>query len=126
MTPSNTPAATMTTLPIRQPEQPPDPLAAVLTELRAIRQLLTAGAGDRSQDPGPHQARPELLTLKDLAELLRVAISSLHRQRAAGKIIPATCHVARSPRWDRQTVEDWIAAGMPLPKEWQARQRAGR
>jgi excisionase family DNA binding protein len=61
----------------------------------------------------------ELLTSQDLADKLRVSVSTIKAWRKQGKI-PAPLSLSRkSLRWSQADIDAWIAAGMPCLLEWE-------
>ncbi len=66
-------------------------------------------------------AEAVLVTWRVVAGMLAVSRATFDRMRAAGRILQpirlsSTCH-----RWRLQEVRDWVAAGCPPAKEWEAR-----
>lgn len=53
------------------------------------------------------KARP-LMTIKELAELLGVSVSTIIRWSDAGEI-PAPMTIGGSVRWKRATIEAWLS-----------------
>lgn len=49
----------------------------------------------------------ELLTVKELAKLLKISIRSIWRYRSMGAI-PKPIKVGKSVRWDRKDIEQWL------------------
>jgi predicted DNA-binding transcriptional regulator AlpA len=50
-----------------------------------------------------------LLSVRDLAELLRTSRRSIERMRSGGRLPPPDMHLTvRQPRWRAQTIRDWI------------------
>lgn len=50
----------------------------------------------------------QLLTIKDLAELLRVSVRKLYREKAAGKLPKEVRIGKKGVRWDPDDVRDWL------------------
>ncbi len=48
-----------------------------------------------------------LLTVRDLAKLLKVSVRNVWRMRASGRI-PPPLKIGGSVRFDRQDIEDWL------------------
>lgn len=74
-------------------------------------------------DPSPPRDDPLLIDRPFFAGLLSVSVPTLDRMRAAGKL---PRHVALSRgciRWRLDEVRDWVRAGCPPRKEWEARNR---
>lgn len=61
---------------------------------------------------GAATAAPRLLNASEVSALLGVSSRSVYRLSDAGKM-PRPLKVGGSVRWDRQTVERWIADGCP-------------
>ena len=56
---------------------------------------------------------PEILTIAEAAQYLRISLSSLYKLSQDGKI-PAQ-KVGKHWRFHKQTLTDWIAAGNLIP-----------
>lgn len=63
-----------------------------------------------SKPPVPEPAR--LLDVSAVASLLGVSARHVYRL-ADGARMPRPIRLGGSVRWDRRTIEDWIAAGCP-------------
>jgi predicted DNA-binding transcriptional regulator AlpA len=64
-----------------------------------------------------------LIDARRLAELLDVSKATFDRMKAAGKL-PRHIELSRGcHRWRLSEVRDWIDAGCPPIKEWEARRR---
>lgn len=61
----------------------------------------------------------ELLTIRELAALLKVGVSTCWRLRAAGKL-PLPLRVGGAIRWRASEVAEWIACDCPPLATWQA------
>ena len=61
--------------------------------------------------------RALVLTVSDLAELLRTSERTLHRLNSGGRI-PQPFRLGGQLRWNRQEVEAWVEAGMPDRRAW--------
>jgi predicted DNA-binding transcriptional regulator AlpA len=61
----------------------------------------------------------QLLTAKDAAKLCRLSKRSWFRLSSAGKI-PASIRIGGSVRWSESEIADWLAAGAPSRKTWEA------
>lgn len=69
-------------------------------------------------------AGPLLIDGRRFAELLGVSMATFHRMKAAGKL-PRQIELSRGcHRWRLAEVRDWIDAGCPSVKEWEARRHA--
>jgi predicted DNA-binding transcriptional regulator AlpA len=62
---------------------------------------------------------PLLLRARDAARLCGVSPATWHRLVSAGKT-PAPVRLAGAVRWRRDELSDWIAAGCPGRREWEA------
>jgi predicted DNA-binding transcriptional regulator AlpA len=81
-------------------------------------------AEDRSDRPAPPAPGPQkLLSIKDLAQLLRRSVASLYRDDAAGRL-PAAVWIGGSKRWRSAEIDAWIQAGLPPRREWEDRRAA--
>ena len=59
---------------------------------------------------GPTAPARPVLTLKDVADLLRCSVKSVER---LGDAVPSKFRVGRLVRFDAVRVEDWIRRGCP-------------
>ncbi|MBX9789828.1 MAG: helix-turn-helix domain-containing protein [Pirellulales bacterium] len=59
-----------------------------------------------------------LLTAAELARELRTSTRSIWRMESAGKL-PAPIRWGRAPRWPRETILRWLAAGCPDRREFE-------
>lgn len=77
--------------------------------------------------PANPAAPPVSLTLsvEGLAAELHATVKTIGRWDAVGKI-PRPLRVGRRLLWPRAEIVDWIAAGCPNRREWDARQSVGR
>lgn len=55
--------------------------------------------------------REPLLSVRDVCRILACCRRSVEKHRAAGRFPKPDCHVGRSPRWERTTLDAWIAEG---------------
>jgi len=62
-----------------------------------------------------------LISTSDLARELQVSAKTITRMDQSGKL-PRPVRIGRSKRWVIQTIVDWIEAGTPNRREWEARQ----
>jgi len=77
--------------------------------------------GPQRVEPTPHAEGTQapaangsfLMTAEDLADALRVSQRGLRKMRAAGDVPLPNNHFGRSPRWRRDLIQRWIAAGCP-------------
>ena len=58
---------------------------------------------------------PQLLTINDVAEILKISQRSIWRLVASGKLV-APLRVGGSIRWKREDIREWIDSGCE-PKE---------
>lgn len=65
-------------------------------------------------DPQPFN---ELIGPSEAAKLLGVSRTAFHGLRASERFAPARIELC-GPKWRRQEVLDWIAAGCPHSKVW--------
>jgi predicted DNA-binding transcriptional regulator AlpA len=63
---------------------------------------------------------PVLIADCELAAMLAVSRSHVHRLRAAGRL-PAPIKLGRVTRWVRGEITEWLAAGAPSRELWEAR-----
>lgn len=63
-----------------------------------------------------------LLDDRNLAMLLAVSRSHIHRMRAAGRL-PEPLKLGRAARWLRTEIEAWLGAGAPTLELWRARKQ---
>ena len=73
-------------------------------------------------------AECRLLKLDDLCQHMNVSIAQLQKLRRAGKVLPSTTTLGRSPRWLDLEFFDWLRAGCPAAIfwKWEGRKRDGR
>ncbi len=65
-----------------------------------------------------------LIDANRFAELLAVSLATFYRMKASGRL-PRHIELSRGCHcWNDAEVRDWIAAGCPAIKEWEARRRA--
>jgi predicted DNA-binding transcriptional regulator AlpA len=64
---------------------------------------------------------PELIDADQLASLLNVHAATLYRMQARSRL-PAPLRLSRGcVRWRIQEIRDWLSAGAPDRKTWEAR-----
>lgn len=63
----------------------------------------------------PEKEKSELLTVRDVAELLSISTRGVHRQRDAGRI-PQPIRLGGSIRWQRAKLMEWLDAGCPATR----------
>ena len=61
----------------------------------------------------------QLLTAKDLGKMLSLSKRQVFRLNSCGKI-PAPIRIGGSVRWSEQEISDWLAAGAPGRRTWEA------
>lgn len=84
------------------------------------RRPAEAPSADRACTNGP-APEPLLLTVGDLAELLRVSEATIWRLRAKGRLPrPLDALGKQLVRWEAEDVRAWVRAGMPALKHWEA------
>jgi predicted DNA-binding transcriptional regulator AlpA len=81
----------------------------------------------REQSPAVRPAppapiiEPELIDADQLAALLNIHPATLYRMKSRGRV-PAPLRLSRGcVRWSLREIRDWIAAGCPDRKTWEAR-----
>lgn len=65
----------------------------------------------------------QLLTAKKLGALLSLSKRQVFRLNSCGKI-PAPIRIGGSVRWAESTIAQWLKAGAPDRKTWQAMKEA--
>ena len=65
------------------------------------------------------QCVEKLLNAKTLGLMLALSKRQVFRLNSSGKI-PAPIRIGGAVRWDSQTISDWLAAGAPDRKTWEA------
>ena len=63
------------------------------------------------REAGPGQ-RPAMLTVDDVAELLKCSSRSIYRLTDSGRV-PRPVKLGSLVRWPRESIENWIARGCP-------------
>ncbi len=73
--------------------------------------------------PGPVAAAaiPAMLTVQEMAVLLRCSGRTVHRLADAGRL-PRPCRVGGLVRWSGADIQAWIAAGCPTSRTTHGRQ----
>jgi len=67
----------------------------------------------------------QLLTAKQLGGLLSLSKRQIFRLNSCGKL-PAPIRIGGSVRWSEKTISDWLAAGAPDRKTFEAMKGAER
>jgi excisionase family DNA binding protein len=86
-----------------------------------IHPISAARTDEECQDAAATVAGPLLVDARELARLLDVSVATIWRLKAAGQL-PRPVKLGSSTRWRRDEVENWIRAGCPALKTWEARQ----
>lgn len=55
---------------------------------------------------------------EELAEFLGISRATVWRMNADGRL-PRPVRFNRAVRWDRWTIEEWLAAGAPSREDWE-------
>jgi predicted DNA-binding transcriptional regulator AlpA len=79
---------------------------------------LPAGAAAPAAS-APGQAPPLLVSRRHLAGLLSLSLPTIDRLAAAGKL-PRPLRLAGSVRWRMDEIREWVAAGCPDRRTWEA------
>ena len=64
--------------------------------------------------------QPLLIDIASLAVLLSRSVAALERDQAADRL-PRALKLGRSKRWRLQEVVEWVSAGCPDRRTWEAR-----
>ncbi len=64
--------------------------------------------------------KPELVTAKQVAEMLQIGVTTVYELKSAGKIPASLSTLGRTNRWVRKEILDWIDAGSPNRQKWEA------
>jgi len=67
----------------------------------------------------------KLLTAQAVGEMLSLSKRQIFRLNSCGKI-PAPIRIGGSVRWSENTIVEWLAAGAPDRKTFEAMQEAGK
>lgn len=71
----------------------------------------------------PNENTDELIPDTQLARLLSISRSMVHKLRSTGRL-PEPVRLGRCLRWRSAQIREWIAAGCPNPQTWEGRDRA--
>ena len=84
-------------------------------------QPLTIHALDSTASSAPPASAPEPLVYDtgDMCHVLRCSLATLHRLKSAGKL-PHARKLGGQLRWDASEIREWVSAGMPDLKRWEA------
>jgi predicted DNA-binding transcriptional regulator AlpA len=66
------------------------------------------------------QCSDRLIAAKALGQMLSLSKRQVYRLNSCGKI-PAPIRIGGAVRWSNQEIADWLAAGAPDRKTWEAR-----
>jgi predicted DNA-binding transcriptional regulator AlpA len=86
-----------------------------------------AGGGQSAAKPTVAANEPPPFTMTDveIARELRLSAKTIGRMNADGKLPQPVTVGARSLRWVRQTIVEWLAAGCPDRATFEANQKGG-
>jgi len=62
----------------------------------------------------------QLLSVKELAKMMMLSKRQIHRLNSCGKLGPTEIRIGGSLRFSAQECADWLAAGAPNRKTWEA------
>ena len=65
----------------------------------------------------------QLLSAKTLGQMLSLSKRQIFRLNSCGKL-PAPIRIGGSVRWAETTISEWLAAGAPDRKTWEAMKKA--
>lgn len=68
---------------------------------------------------------PLVYGTEGMCEALDISVATLHRLKASGKL-PAAQKLGGQLRWSVSEIEEWIKAGMPDQKTWEAMRDANK
>ena len=71
------------------------------------------------QPSSSEQREAELLTVRQVAELLNVGRTRIYTMRSCGQI-PLSIQLGGSIRWNKRELLDWIQEGCPPVQKWEA------
>lgn len=76
----------------------------------------------RPQQPPSKTELPRLaVSAVEVGKMLGISRAHVWRLLASGRL-PEPVRFGRSVRWDRWTIEEWMAAGAPRRDKWEAMQ----
>jgi len=78
------------------------------------------GSSSETSQSSAELPEPLLWSAKTLAAALSIGVRTLWRLDAMGRT-PRAVRLGRSKRWQRQEILEWIEAGCPDRREWEAR-----
>jgi len=80
---------------------------------------------DTHSSPNPTTGKGDIPKLAvsavEVAKMLGISRAHVWRLLSSGRI-PRPVRFGRSVRWDRWTIEEWLAAGAPTRERWEAMQ----
>jgi len=59
------------------------------------------------------------ISAQRLAKMLSISKRTVHRLDSSGRL-PKPFRLGGSVRWNRREIENWIKAGCPVRKQWEA------
>jgi len=68
---------------------------------------------------GANTEQDHLLTVKEVAEILRLSRRQVFRLDNAARI-PRALRIGRAVRWSTQQIHDWLAVGAPDRRTWES------
>lgn len=86
-----------------------------------------AGGGQSNAKPtvAANEPPPYTMTDAEIAWELRLSAKTIHRMNDDGKLPQPVTVGARSLRWVRQTMVEWLAAGCPDRATFEANRKGG-
>lgn len=87
---------------------------------------MSAVSGNSGSTHQLKEVGQRLLDARQAAQMLGVGESTFHRHRALGLIGPKPIKLGGSIRWDAVHMGQWIDAGCPDSKTWEAIHEADR
>ncbi len=85
-------------------------------------------SAEQEADPMPVKTllpAPLAVDAKQLATMLGLSLRTVRAMDAAGKL-PRPVRLGHAVRWPLRIIEDWLQAGAPDRKTWQAIEKGGR
>ncbi len=74
----------------------------------------------KRQLPEPLKIEPALLTILQVCRLINVQRATFYKLRVSGRFAPLPVQLCHKVLYKKQEVLDWISAGCPHRKIWQA------
>jgi predicted DNA-binding transcriptional regulator AlpA len=68
----------------------------------------------------PVKISPALLTISQVCQLINLGRAELYRLKATGAFAPLSVGLCRKVLYRRTEIEEWVNAGCPHRKLWQA------